>query len=152
MPLFLQLTNRYLPPHPIWPPTHPPIYIRVTHLPSFTSSMNASPACFCREFCHSWEQSSITNSTTEVLCFKVTRPEDKVEDRSSKIQQTLIKNSSVNPNWSIKGDLWTAICHVSFSQVVYNHQFYQSFHQSEGKTQSLASYQQLLSVRPEKRL
>ncbi len=43
-------------------------------LPSLTSSMNARPACFCKEFCHSWEHSNITNSTTDVLCLRVTRP------------------------------------------------------------------------------
>ena len=45
-----------------------------TNLPSLTSSIKARPACFCREFCHSWEQSNITSSTTEVLCFRVTSP------------------------------------------------------------------------------
>lgn len=36
--------------------------------------MKARPACFCNEFCHSWEQSSITSSTTELLFLKVVRP------------------------------------------------------------------------------
>ena len=45
-----------------------------THLPSLTSSINARPACFCREFCHSCEHSSMTSSTTDVLCFIVTSP------------------------------------------------------------------------------
>ena len=38
------------------------------------SSMKASPAFFCSEFCHSCEQSSMTNSTTDWLCLKVKRP------------------------------------------------------------------------------
>uniref|UniRef100_A0A6B0UXS7 Uncharacterized protein n=1 Tax=Ixodes ricinus TaxID=34613 RepID=A0A6B0UXS7_IXORI len=42
--------------------------------PSLMSSMKARPACFCSEFCHSWEQSNITSSTTDVLFLKVLRP------------------------------------------------------------------------------
>ena len=59
--------------------------------PSFTSSINARPACFYkreidrwtkaffeentwREFCHSWEQSNMTNSTTEAVCLRACRP------------------------------------------------------------------------------
>jgi hypothetical protein len=45
-----------------------------SNLPSFISSMNARPACFCNEFCHSCEHNSITNSTTELLFLKVVRP------------------------------------------------------------------------------
>ena len=45
-----------------------------SYLPSLTSSIKARPACFWREFCHSCEHSNITNSTTDVLCFSVTRP------------------------------------------------------------------------------
>lgn len=43
--------------------------------PSLINSMKASPACFCKEFCHSWEHSSMTNSTTLVLLLKVVSPE-----------------------------------------------------------------------------
>lgn len=42
--------------------------------PSFISSMKASPACFCKEFCHSWEHNNITSSTTDVLVLNVWRP------------------------------------------------------------------------------
>lgn len=45
-----------------------------TYLPSLISSMKARPACFCNEFCHSCEHSSITNSTTELLFLKVVNP------------------------------------------------------------------------------
>jgi hypothetical protein len=45
-----------------------------TYLPSLMSSIKARPACFCKEFCHSCEQSSITNSTTELLFLKVVNP------------------------------------------------------------------------------
>ena len=45
-----------------------------TYLPSLISSMKASPACFCREFCHSCEHKSITNSTTELLFLNVVSP------------------------------------------------------------------------------
>ena len=53
------------------------------YLPSLTSSINANPACFWREFCHSCEHSNITSSTTDVLCFKVTKPEK--QDSNKKI-------------------------------------------------------------------
>lgn len=42
--------------------------------PSLISSMKASPAFFCNEFCHSCEHSNITNSTTDWLCLKVINP------------------------------------------------------------------------------
>ena len=41
------------------------------NLPSLISSINARPACFCSEFCHSCEHKSITSSTTEVEFLKV---------------------------------------------------------------------------------
>ena len=31
--------------------------------PSLINSIKAKPACFCKEFCHSWEHNNITNST-----------------------------------------------------------------------------------------
>ena len=48
--------------------------LSATHLPSLMSSMNASPACFCSEFCHSCEHSSITSSTTDWPDLKVAMP------------------------------------------------------------------------------
>ena len=38
------------------------------------SSMKASPAFFCSEFCHSCEQRSMTSSTTDWLCLNVNSP------------------------------------------------------------------------------
>lgn len=44
------------------------------YLPSLINSIKASPACFCSEFCHSCEQSSMTSSTTELLFLNVVNP------------------------------------------------------------------------------
>lgn len=44
--------------------------------PSLMSSINAKPACFCNEFCHSCEHNSITSSTTLVLFLNVINPEN----------------------------------------------------------------------------
>ena len=48
--------------------------IRHPYRPSLINSMNARPAFFCNEFCHSWEQSSMTNSTTDWLVLNVVNP------------------------------------------------------------------------------
>ena len=61
-------------------------------LPSFTNSINASPACFCREFCHSWEHRSMTNSTTEVLSLNVDRPTNKIDTSKNRGEKSKTKN------------------------------------------------------------
>jgi hypothetical protein len=59
-----------------------------TYLPSLISSMKARPACFCNEFCHSCEHSSITNSTTELLFLKVVNPTIELPARKTVIQES----------------------------------------------------------------
>ena len=48
--------------------------IIANYRPSLISSIKASPAFFCNEFCHSCEHSNITSSTTDWLCLKVINP------------------------------------------------------------------------------
>lgn len=57
-----------------------------TYLPSLISSMKARPACFCKEFCHSCEQSSITNSTTELLFLNVVNPTTQISPHKKYIK------------------------------------------------------------------
>jgi hypothetical protein len=45
--------------------------------------MKARPACFCNEFCHSCEQSNITNSTTELLLLKDVNPATELPAQTS---------------------------------------------------------------------
>lgn len=67
------------------------------------SSMKARPACFCNEFCHSWEQSSITSSTTELLFLKVVRPNvERRESLAEKIVQ-FVDGSNDGITWTGNG-------------------------------------------------
>jgi len=62
-------------------------------LPSLISSINANPACFWREFCHSWEHNNITSSTTELLFLKVVSPKTR-KHIDYTIQSPIIYESS----------------------------------------------------------
>jgi hypothetical protein len=48
--------------------------------------MKARPACFCKEFCHSCEQSSITNSTTELLFLNVVNPKTQISPHKNMLR------------------------------------------------------------------
>jgi hypothetical protein len=60
--------------------------------------MKARPACFCKEFCHSSEQSSITNSTTELLFLNVVNPKTQI----SPYKNILCIGQESLSTWAIK--------------------------------------------------
>jgi hypothetical protein len=78
-----------------------------TYLPSLISSMKARPACFCKEFCHSCEQSSITNSTTELLFLKVVNPTTQISHYKNKMH----KGQESLHTWAIKGSITVYMGH-----------------------------------------